>query len=378
MIKRLLESILQERLTKNKVLVIYGARQVGKSSLLHSIFDDRNDVMWLNGDEPQVQNLFDGVTVARIKALIGDKKVLVVDEAQNVLNIGTQLKIIHDNIPEILLVATGSSSFDLANKVNEPLTGRKYEFRLFPLSFEEMAAENGLFGERNLLKHRLVYGCYPEIVCDIEDERELLNNLATSYLYKDILLWENIKRSERIGKLLQAIALQLGSQVSFTELGSLCGLDNKTIEKYIALLEQAFIIFRLPSFARNLRNELKFSRKIYFFDNGIRNALIGNYNPVELRTDVGALWENFAVSERMKFNEYHRTYASSWFWRTTSQTEIDYIEEKDGHLDAYEFKWNSRRKVSVPPTFAKAYPTAGFKVITPENIDEFLLPSHSV
>lgn len=304
--------------------------------------------------------------------MMSGRTTIIIDEAQNILNIGLQLKRIKDSMPEIQIVATGSSSFDLANKINEPMTGRKLEMRMFPLSYGELVSHFGAFEEQRALEKRLLFGSYPEVVCTPGMERELLANLTSSYLYKDILTWEHIKKSERLTKLLQALALQIGSQVSYTEIGNLCGLDNKTVERYISLLEQAFIIFRLPSFARNLRNELKFSKKIYFYDLGIRNSLIGNFSPLDIRTDAGALWENYLVSERIKACHYTGFYGKHYFWRNQQQAEIDLIEEIDGRLNAYEFKWKSGKKVNVPANFAKNYPDAHFNVITPENYGDFI------
>jgi predicted AAA+ superfamily ATPase len=275
----------------------------------------------------------------------------------------------------VKLVATGSSSFDLAGQISEPLTGRKREFTLFPISFYEMVNFHGLLDETRMLPHRLIYGYYPEIVNSPGSERPLLQELSDSYLYKDILALDKIKKSEHLTKLLRALAFQIGSQVSFTELGQLCGLDNKTIEKYIKVLEQAFIVFRLGSYSRNLRNELKASRKIYFIDNGIRNALITDYRPSELRDDIGKLWENFLISERFKRNAYSFGYASMWFWRTQKQQEINYLEELDGRLFAYEFKWNPARKTKQPAAFQEAYPNSTFSVIHRDNFADFLLPA---
>ena len=372
MIARILSKEIDQRLNSGKAIIILGARQVGKSSLLRERFANNNSVVWLEGDNIEVQSIFENFSLAAAKSIIGNKKTVIIDEAQNILDIGMKLKIITDQLKDIQLIATGSSSFDLANKINEPLTGRKWEYTLYPLSFAEMEAHHGFWEERKLLNQRLVYGYYPDVVTHPSDAIEILRNLTTSYLYKDILRWENIKKSDRLTKLLQALAFQVGSQVSYTELGNMCGLDNKTVEKYIALLEQAYVIFRLPSFSRNLRNELKFSKKVYFFDNGIRNALIANYNPIELRSDVGALWENFLISERIKKIHYDKTYANQWFWRTQSQKEIDYLEEYNGQLNAYEFKWNSKKTGKAPNDFTKAYPDAVFRVVTPDNFQEFI------
>jgi predicted AAA+ superfamily ATPase len=278
-------------------------------------------------------------------------------------------------LPEIQVIATGSSSFDLANRVNEPLTGRKWEYNLFPLSYQELVEHHGMLTENRLLEHRLVYGYYPEVVSNPGEEEERLKLICHSYLYKDVLLWERLHKSDKLVRLLQALAHQIGSQVSFNELAEICSLDPKTVEKYANLLEQAFVIFRLPSFSRNLRNELKSSRKIYFYDNGIRNAIINNFNPIALRSDVGFLWENFLVSERLKFNSYHLLNKNSFFWRTVNQQEIDLIEEYGGQLHAYEFKWNTKKTVRLTKTFENAYPNSTFNVITPGNLHEFLLPN---
>ncbi|MGI6479135.1 MAG: ATP-binding protein [Salinivirgaceae bacterium] len=373
MITRILSKEIDKRLFDGKAIIIQGARQVGKTSLLYSKFDGNPDVLWLEGDNLETQLLFENFSLPFAKTLIGNKKILIIDEAQNILNIGIKLKIIIDQMKDIQVIATGSSSFDLANKINEPLTGRKWEYKLYPISFAEMVAYHGVFQEYSMLEQRLVYGYYPEVVMQkAENMVEVLQGLATSYLYKDVLKWENIQKSDRMVKLLQALAFQVGSQVSYTELGRICGLDAKTIEKYILLLEQAYIIFRLNSFSRNQRNELKFSKKIYFYDNGIRNALIANFNPVNLRNDVGALWENFLISERQKKNHYSRSYANSWFWRTQTQKEIDYLEEKDGVIYAFEIKWSKNKKTSVPSDFIKSYPNAIYTTITPENFYEFI------
>ena len=366
------ESIREEINTGRKAVVLLGARQVGKTTLLNSLFADSDDVLWLNGDTTNARLLLTTQSVEQLRVIIGKHKVIVIDEAQRVPDIGIVLKLIIDNIPQVKVVATGSSSFDLANRTTEPLTGRKRQFILFPFSFAEMVEHHGLLSEKNLIPHRLIYGYYPDIVNYPGEERRLLQELSDSYLYKDILTLERIKKSEQLTRLLRALAFQIGSQVSYTKLGQLCGLDNKTVEKYIGILEQTFVIFRLGSYSRNLRNELKTSRKIYFTDNGVRNALIADFRSVELRDDVGKLWENFLVSERFKRNEYAGSYANSWFWRTQAQQEIDYVEEQDGHLSAFEFKWNPSAKVKQPKAFQAAYPGSSFSVIHKDNVESFL------
>ncbi len=271
------------------------------------------------------------------------------------------------------MVASGSSSFELASFLNEPLTGRKYEYKLYPLSIGELHNHFGEMEESRLLHHRLVYGFYPEVVTKPGEEKEILPLLTGSYLYKDILILENVKKPDALEKLIQALAFQIGNQVSYNELGQTTGLDNETIERYMDLLEKAFVIFRLPAFSRNLRNEIKKSRKIYFYDNGIRNAVIKNFNPPELRNDTGQLWENFLVSERRKGNAYRELWCNTYFWRTYGKQEIDYIEEYAGILHAFEFKWNSKKTKAHFSPFTQAYPQSETKIIHPDNYLEFVL-----
>lgn len=367
MIKRILHDVIKQRLYKGKAIVLIGARQVGKTTLLKEIFPTQNDMLWFNADDLPVRDFFSNVTIERYRSMIGKNKIVVIDEAQRIENVGIKMKLITDNFPGIQLVVTGSSSFELANKINEPLTGRKFEYELFPLSFNEMVNDIGLFAEIQKLPIRLVYGMYPDVVCNPGDEKEILNQLTNSYLYKDILEWERIKKPDKLVKLMKALAYQIGSEVSYNELSQIVEIDKGTIEKYINLLEQTKIIFRLPSYSRNLRNELKFGRKIYFCDNGIRNALINNFSDMELRQDAGPLWENFMISELRKYNHYTQNYCNTYFWRTTQKQEIDYIEEKDGKLTAYEFKWNPKKKSRVSSTFTSAYPESIVKTINPEN-----------
>ena len=372
MIVRTLSSSIESRLFKGKAIILMGARQVGKTTLLRALSNNTTKTLWLNGDESDVQDLFEHISAVRLRAIFGSNRIVVIDEAQRIADIGLKLKLITDEIPEVQLIATGSSSFDLANQVNEPLTGRKWEYKMFPLSFSEMVAHHGLLEEKRLIPHRLVYGSYPDVINNQGEEKDVLKQLSDSYLYKDILMWEQIKKPDKILKLLHALAYQVGSQVSYSELGQLCGLDAKTVEKYIVLLEKTFVIFRLGSFSRNLRNELKFSRKIYFFDNGIRNALIANFSQIENRTDVGALWENYLIAERIKKNAYTNHWCNQWFWRTKDQSEIDYLEEGDGKISAYEFKWNSNAKTKLPKRFLESYSGSTFEVIHQDNVETFL------
>lgn len=372
MIVRKIQEKVESKLFTGKIIVLIGARQVGKTTLLKQLIKDRQDCLWLNGDELDIQNLFSNASVDRLNSMFKGYKIVILDEAQRIKDIGLRLKLIADQGESVQLIATGSSSFELANKVNEPLTGRKWEYQLFPFSFEEMVKNHGLLKEKRMLYKRLVYGYYPEIVMNEGDEKEILKQLTDAYLYKDILAWENIKYPDKLQTLLRALAYQVGSQVSFNELGQICSLDLKTVEKYISLLEQCYIIFRLPSYSRNLRNELKASRKIFFYDNGIRNAVISDFTAPELRQDIGKLWENFVISERMKYTFYNGVWANRFFWRTKQQQEIDYIEERDGKLYAFEMKWNPKSRAYASKTFTSAYPNNEFFIVTPENIEDFL------
>jgi len=372
MIDRIIERRITKKLNSGKAIILLGARQTGKTTLLHRLIQGLEKVLFLNGDEPDTAALFEHASSDRLRAFFSGYAYVVVDEAQRISDIGIKLKLITDQMPEIQLIATGSSSFDLANKINEPLTGRKWEYNLFPLSFQEMVHHHGLLKERRLLSHRLIYGYYPDVVTHAGNEKEILKQLTDSYLYKDILMWENIKKPEKLLKLLQTLALQIGNEVSYNELGKLIGLDNQTVEKYIQLLEKTFVIFRLGAFSRNLRKELKKGRKIYFYDNGIRNALIANFSQPELRSDIGGLWENFIISERQKYIHYADIWTNNYFWRTQDQQEIDYIEEKDGVLHAYEIKSNPGVSSRLSKTFSGAYPNHTFSMVHPDNFESFL------
>jgi len=373
MIKRSLSKNIESVLSRNKAVILLGARQTGKTTLLKNMFENTSNTLWFNGDEPDVQNLFSNATSSSLRAAINNYSTVIIDEAQRIENIGIKLKLITDQIPNIQLIATGSSAFELSNKINEPLTGRKWEYQLFPLSFSEMVNHHGLLEEKRLLNNRLIYGYFPDVVVNQGDEKKILRLLSDSFLYKDILQWEGIQKPDRLVTLLKALAFQIGSQVSYNELAQICGLDPKTVEKYILLLENVFVIFRFGSFARNMRNELKFSRKIYFYDNGIRNSLISNFSQIEMRDDKGALLENFLISERMKKLHYDEIWSNQYFWRTKDQQEIDYIEEIDGDISAFEFKWNVKKQPKINTSFQSTYNVENMQVITPNNIEEFLM-----
>lgn len=374
MITRTLQQRIERNLFKGKAVIVIGARQVGKSTLFRQITEKLEEpVLMLNCDEPEVRELLVGMNLVELKLMIGKHRLVVIDEAQRVSEIGMTLKRITDNFPEVQLLVTGSSSFELQNRLNEPLTGRKYEYRLFPISTRELLEHSGLIAVKQSLESRLIYGSYPDIVNHADEAKELLMNIASSYLYKDLLALEDIRRPALLEKLLVALALQVGNEVSYNEIAQTVGSDSKTVEKYIDLLEKCYIVFRLGAFSRNLRTELKKSKKIYFYDNGIRNAVIQNFAPLSMRNDTGALWENFFISERIKANEYEGRYAKSYFWRTTQQQEIDYIEESDGQFAVFEMKWNPRKKTTpLPAAFLKTYPVTQEAVVTPENYLEWL------
>lgn len=371
MISRNIIEQINAKMNDHKVIIVLGPRQVGKTTLLKKNYINK-DTLVLNGDDSDVRQRLSNTSSTFLKQLIGKHKRLIIDEAQRVTNIGLTLKMIHDEMPDVKVIATGSSAFDLANEINEPLTGRKWEFKMWPISQQEMIAHTSFLEESRLLDHRLIYGWYPDVINNPGEERELLNQLSDSYLYKDILTWEEIKKPQKLEALVQALAFQIGNQVSYNELSQIVGLNNETVERYINLLEKALIIFKLPSLSRNLRNELKKSKKIYFYDVGIRNAVIKNWNPVNLRQDIGALWENFLIVERLKHKSYNSRFSNDYFWRNTAQQEIDFIEDYDGKLHAYEFKWNPKRKPFFSSSFTKAYPNHELMVVNRENYMEFI------
>jgi len=373
-IDRQIASVLIENLFQGKVILLLGSRQTGKTTLLQQLLKQLNKkVLFLNGDEADIRSMLSEATSSRLKLMVGNHEVVFIDEAQRIPDVGLCLKIFADQLPHIQVIATGSSSFELANRLNEPLTGRKWEHHLYPISFEEMVGNHGWLEEKRLLNHRLIYGYYPEIVSHQNQAQERLRELSGSYLYKDLLMLEGIKKTAVLEKILKALALQLGNEVSYHELAQLVGVNPNTVEKYIDLLEKAFVIFRLTAFSRNVRNEIKKGRKIYFFDNGIRNAILGNFNPLDLRTDTGALWENFLVSERLKYLSNGQQQADGYFWRTTQQQEIDYLEEQGGQLAAWEFKWNPKAKARFSKTFTNAYPDCPTTIVTPENFESFVM-----
>ncbi|AKJ65534.1 ATP-binding protein [Kiritimatiella glycovorans] len=366
MINRIVINRLESRLFKGKAILLYGARQTGKTTLVRDLLDRRGGV-YFNADEPDIRSRFAGRTSSELKSLIGDASLVVIDEAQRIENVGLTLKLLVDSFPQIQVLATGSSSFELADRLKEPLTGRKFEFFLPPFSLEEIERARGALETDRLRSKSVVYGMYPEPALSGEAEAgERLREIAASYLYKDILVLGSIRHPEALEKLVSALALQIASEVSYRELAGLVGLDQGTVETYIRILEQAFVVFRLTPFSRNLRNELKKMRKIYFWDTGVRNAVLNNFAPLQTRSDAGALWENFLIAERMKTLKNHGLPRRSWYWRTYQQQEIDYVEESPDMMRAAEIKRRPGRG-GIPKTFTRAYPEAQTLMVSEEN-----------
>jgi len=370
MYTRLLENIIKEKVNSGKAIVVVGARQVGKTTLIKKILE-KNEYLFLDADDPTVRNMLTNPNTEQIRNFIGKNSIVFIDEAQRITGIGITLKIITDQFKNVQLFVSGSSSFDLGNKLNEPLTGRKWEYELFPISWEEYEKNIGYLKAEQQIENRLLYGFYPEVLNNSANEKDVLKNLVNSYLYRDILAFSEIRKPEVLEKLLQALALQMGNEVNYNELSQIVGINKITIQKYIEILEKGYIIFRLNSFSRNIRNEIKKNRKIYFYDNGIRNMIIGNFSPLDLRIDKGALWENFLISERRKQNMYKNTFAKMYFWRTKQQQEVDFVEEKNGHVIGYEFKWKAKGKVKFPSTFINRY-NSKIEVIDRDNFRNFV------
>lgn len=369
MFERTIEKTIKEKINGGKAIVVVGARQVGKTTMLRKLLYDM-DYLFLDADDPSTRSLLQSPTTEQIRTFIGDYKYIFLDEAQRIPGIGLTLKIITDQFKGVQLFVSGSSSFDLGNELNEPLTGRKWEYELFPISWEEYENKIGYIKSVQQIENRLLYGFYPEVINNQGKERETLKNLVNSYLYRDILAFSDIRKPEVLEKLLQALALQMGSEVNYNEISQLVGINKVTVQKYIEILEKGYIVFKLNSFSRNLRNEIKQNRKIYFYDNGIRNMIIGNFSPLELRIDKGALWENFLVSERRKQNLYKDTFAKMYFWRTKQQQEIDFVEERNGQIEGFKFKWINKN-TKFPQPFIDTYKAKGL-VIDRNNFREFV------
>lgn len=373
MINRILKKNISELIFKGKALIILGPRQIGKTTLMKALESEYSQKsIWFDCDEPDIREKLTNVTSTQLKNLIGNRSLVFIDEAQRIENIGITLKLITDNLKDVQLIVSGSSALEISGKLNETLTGRKFENILFPFSAIEMTDYHGQLNENRLIETRLIYGYYPEVVNNPGNETLILKELVNSYLYKDILMFREIRKPHILPKLLKFLALQIGSEVSTNELSRNLEIDRETVERYLDLLEKSFIIFRLSSFSRNLRTELNKSKKIYFWDNGIRNALISNFNSLELRTDKGALWENFLISERLKYVHYNNIICAYYFWRTHQQQEIDYLEDKNGILSAWEFKWAKTEKQKIPSTFINAYPNSKTNIIDRQNFWDFI------
>lgn len=376
MIVRIAEEKIKDILKRKKIVTLIGPRQVGKSTLASVLASEANKVLELNGDNSDIQTMFEDINEVKLKLLLGNCDFVLVDEAQKIRNLGNFLKLIADNHKDIKVIVTGSSSFHITKIVNESLSGRKRELRLYPLSFSEMVKHTNLIEETRMIDYRLVYGYYPELVTNSGEAKEILKELIDSYLYKDALEDNDIAKPDKLVKLVQALAFQIGNTVSYNELSNLLKIDIKTVERYIQILEKNYIIYTLPSYSTNERNELKYSRKLYFWDLGIRNAVIGNMAPIEMRSqeELGHLWENFLITERIKRNDYMgRSFVKHYFWRNQQKKEIDLIEIEDGKISAFEIKRKVGKTIKVPKQFADTYPTASFSCITPSEVAEFLL-----
>lgn len=370
-----INSILNKLKTKNKVIVLYGARQLGKTTLCKNIIEKSNyKTIQINADQGKYIDVLSSKDLNKLKALVYGYEMLFIDEAQRIPDLGVNIKLLHDEIPELKILITGSSSIDIANSINESLTGRKFVYELFPLSLEELMYNKNRFELNDGINDILVFGSYPEVYTTIntEEKKELLHEISTSYLYKDILELTNIKYNKKIRDLLKLLAFQIGSLVSILELSKTLGINRETVEYYIQLLEKSFVIYRLSSFSRNLRKEIRKQDKFYFYDLGIRNAVIGNLAYIENRNDIGALWENFIIMERIKFLRNHNINADHYFWRTYTGAELDYIEQKDGKLSGIEIKY-SKNKVREPKTWLSTYDNASFKLINKDNYLDFVL-----
>jgi len=365
---------LKGHLSPSKVVVIYGPRRCGKTTLIQKFLEgiDKKYLL-VSGEDVTVQNYLASQSIEKLKGFIGGHKLFVVDEAQKIKEIGLNLKLIVDHIQGIEVVVTGSSSFDLAKNVGEPLTGRKYTIKMYPLAQLEIAQIEKRFETEANLESRLIYGSYPEIVVtnDNQEREKYLREIVSSYLYKDILELDGLRHSDKIVRLLQLLAFQIGKEISFNEVGTQLGMSKNTVERYLDLLEKAFVIFKMSGFSRNLRKEISKNARYYFFDMGVRNALINNFNPLQIRNDIGMLWENYIIVERLKKQEYLQISTNNYFWRTYDQKEIDLVEEREGVLNGYEMAWKDKKR-KPPKDWLQAYPHSKYESITQDNYLDFI------
>lgn len=374
-IQRTIETEMKSLLFQGKALIVYGPRQAGKTTLIHHLLEPyHEDVLELNGDDESVRSRLAECSLPKMQRILSGRHILFIDEAQRIPGIGLLVKRVVDRLEGVQVILSGSASFELASQTEEPLTGRKFEWTLLPFSFQELSESASLLTEMDSLSTRLLYGSYPDIVTSSLATEKRLSSLAESYLYKDLLSNEKIHRSELLEKILKALSFQCGSEVSYNEVGALVGAESKTVARYVELLKKAFVLFEITSYSRNLRNELKKSRKLYFYDNGIRNVIIGDLRDLSQRQDVGILWENYLMSERLKWRLVNEPFTRAYFWRTTQQQEVDLIEESSTGLKAFEFKWSETKKPRLCATFRKAYPETSYQVVTPSNVDDFLFP----
>lgn len=373
-IQRAVEATIKNRLVAGKVNLLVGARRVGKTFLLKKIVQDINEpYLWLNGDDESTHDLLAERTIANYKRITSGISLLIIDEAQMIKDIGLKMKLMIDGIPNLKIIASGSSAYALSYKVGEPLVGRAFWHKIFPIAQNELKHHENYVDTVRNLEERLIYGSYPEIFQwkTLQEKEAYIKEILNSYLFKDLLVFDEIRNSDKIRTLLKLVAFQLGKEVSYDELGKQLGMSKNTVEKYLDLLSKVFVVYKVGAYSKNLRKELSKSSRWYFYDNGIRNALIDNFKPLSLRNDVGELWENYLMVERLKKNNYEQNFKEIYFWRTYDQQEIDYIEEKSQEIEAFEFKWGNT-KAKIPVAFANAYPESKFSVITKENYLDFI------
>ena len=370
MYTRTLFNTINTKIGSGKAIILIGPRQVGKTTLIRSLIEDKKH-LFLDADDPTVRSILNNPNTEQIRSIIGLNKIVFIDEAQRISGIGLTLKIITDQFKDVQLLVSGSSSFDLSRELNEPLTGRKWEYELYPISWEEFEDYHGYLISEQQLENRLLYGLYPDVLNNPGEEKEILKQLVSSYLYRDILAYSNIRKPEVLEKLVQALALQIGSEVNYNELAQIVGVDKNTVSSYIDILQKGYVIFKLDSFSRNLRTEIKKNKKIYFYDNGIRNMVLGNFNSLDLRTSPFPILKDFLMSERLKQNTYKNKFTKMYFWRTKQQQEVDLVEEVDGIITGFEFKWNAKKKIRLPKTFVNEY-NANEELINRNNFRKFV------